>query len=239
MRLSALRTAAACVLVLSGCSEKILSPGGIGASVVLAPPEGTFLVGDTLRLVATVLDADGTVLTYRNIEWASSDPSIATVSAGLVTGVRRGRVTIYAAAEAFADSALLTVVQPFKVVGVVVGNGSSCAVTTEEEAFCWGSDADGLLGNGTTHGGSRRPSLVDGGLLWASVTIAESFACGLTSAGAAFCWGSNYAGAFGQYQPSYSEVPLALPVAAPVATVVAGAEHSCVLSGGSTQCWGF
>jgi uncharacterized protein YjdB len=42
-----------------------------------------------VRLVATVKDASGNVLTDRVVTWASSDPAVATVSGtGLATGVQ-------------------------------------------------------------------------------------------------------------------------------------------------------
>jgi len=71
-----------------------------------------------------------------------------------------------------------------------------CGISTAGEAYCWGSNAGGQLGNGGAISGqasdiSRVPSKVVGGHTWSTITTGDQFACGLTSAGAAYCWGRN------------------------------------------------
>lgn len=51
------------------------------------------IVGNSVRLTATVFPADATV---PGVTWTSSDPNIATVEGGLVTAVKSGTVTISA-----------------------------------------------------------------------------------------------------------------------------------------------
>ena len=60
-------------------------------SVSLDKTEGTIFIGETLTLNATVLpaNADETQLT-----WTSSNPSVATVEGGVVTGVAVGTAVI-------------------------------------------------------------------------------------------------------------------------------------------------
>src|SRR5256884_5809203 len=85
------------------------------ASVAVAPSTSSLTVGDTLRLVATVKDASGNVLTDRVVTWASSDPAVATVSGtGLVTALRAAaqQVTITATSETMSGSAGITVTAP-------------------------------------------------------------------------------------------------------------------------------
>lgn len=66
----------------------------------IRPPFAIVKPGRTTQLTALVYDDDGHQLTDREVTWASSDPSIATVSAtGLVTGIRTGAVQISATAE--------------------------------------------------------------------------------------------------------------------------------------------
>jgi uncharacterized protein YjdB len=80
------------------------------ASLSLSPATATLLMGRTLALTATPRDSAGTVLAGRTITWASSAPSVATVSAsGVVTGISVGTATITAASEGRTASAAITV----------------------------------------------------------------------------------------------------------------------------------
>lgn len=65
------------------------------ASLSVAPPSSTLPQGSTLQLTVTARDASGNVLTGRSFSYASSAPTIASVSAtGLVTAVAPGAATI-------------------------------------------------------------------------------------------------------------------------------------------------
>ncbi|MCY3676270.1 MAG: hypothetical protein F4Z31_17075 [Gemmatimonadetes bacterium] len=71
-----------------------------------------FSVGDTLRLAAEVLDANGNSVPGISVTWASENSGIATVDmSGLVTSVRTGSTNIYAEVGALADSAAISVAQ--------------------------------------------------------------------------------------------------------------------------------
>ena len=65
-------------------------------SVSISPESGTVAVGATMQLTATVVTANGDTLAVQ-VEWASRNPSIATVdSGGIVTGISGGQVEITA-----------------------------------------------------------------------------------------------------------------------------------------------
>jgi uncharacterized protein YjdB len=71
------------------------------ATIQIAPPTATLSVATTptVQLTATLLDASSTVIAGRTITWASSDPTIAMVSAsGLVTAKAPGTASITATA---------------------------------------------------------------------------------------------------------------------------------------------
>lgn len=71
-----------------------------------------FSVGDTLRLTAEAVDANGNAVPSIPVTWASENSGIATVDmSGLVTSVRTGSTNIYAEAGALADSASISVAQ--------------------------------------------------------------------------------------------------------------------------------
>jgi uncharacterized protein YjdB len=80
------------------------------ASVFVNPPAANITVGGTLQLTATVKDSNGVPLSDRVVTWASSVPSISTVSpSGLVTGMATGATTITATSEGQSGAAVVTV----------------------------------------------------------------------------------------------------------------------------------
>src|SRR5205823_7327472 len=83
------------------------------ASVSVTPATAPVPVGKTLQLTATPKDASGSPLTGRTVTWASSNTSVATVSAaGLVTGQVAGTATITATSEGQSGTAAITVTPP-------------------------------------------------------------------------------------------------------------------------------
>ena len=76
---------------------------------------------------------------------------------------------------------------------VTAGARHSCGVTTAGEAYCWGFNRWGQFGGGTgdTDTWHTTPQLVSGGLSWASVDGGTEHTCGVTTAGAVYCWGNN------------------------------------------------
>jgi uncharacterized protein YjdB len=80
------------------------------ASVTVQPTTASLFVGQTTVLLATVRDANGTVVTDRPITWSSSNTAVATVSAtGVVTAVAPGSATVSASAGGRSGSAGIVV----------------------------------------------------------------------------------------------------------------------------------
>jgi glucose/arabinose dehydrogenase len=99
--------------LVPGCSEggdvQAPDPSPVAALAVTAPAT-TIGVGQTIQLTATARDAEGNVLEDRALDWASSEPSIATVSeTGLVAGLAQGEAVISATAEGITGSLAITV----------------------------------------------------------------------------------------------------------------------------------
>ncbi|HEY7480636.1 MAG TPA: galactose oxidase-like domain-containing protein [Gemmatimonadales bacterium] len=79
------------------------------ASVEVTPATASVPVDATVQLTATAKDAAGQPLTGRSFTWATSAPGVATVSAGIVTGVTQGSATITATSEGKSGTAAVTV----------------------------------------------------------------------------------------------------------------------------------
>jgi hypothetical protein len=85
--------------------------GPVVASITIAPPSATVLIGSSVQFTATGTYTDGTVANISSsANWSSSDASMATVNAsGLASGVNPGTVTITAAAGMATRTASLQV----------------------------------------------------------------------------------------------------------------------------------
>ncbi len=127
------------------------------------------------------------------------------------------------------------------VVAIAAGGYHTCALTTSGGVLCWGYNAYGQLGNGTTTD-SLVPTAVTGLSSGVSaISAGDEHTCALTNAGAVLCWGDNQSGQLGSGTTTNSPVPV--PVAglsSGVATIAAGGFHTCALSSaGDVLCWGF
>lgn len=117
--------AAALLAALGGCSDSVApGPGGEVAAIRISPASPSVSPGRVVQLSATAEDASGNALGGKTIFWASSDTSIATVSAqGAVTGRRIGNVQIAASAGGTSAVVNATVLPP-AVASVLVEPGS-------------------------------------------------------------------------------------------------------------------
>jgi uncharacterized delta-60 repeat protein len=120
-----------------------------------------------------------------------------------------------------------------------IGELHACAVAGGT-LYCWGENANGQLGDGTTTS-SPLPVIVSGVPSVSALALGESHSCALTSAGEVYCWGANDSGQLGN-----NNLVFASPTPAQVAglfgdtvAIAAGGDNTCALrAGGSVYCWG-
>jgi uncharacterized protein YjdB len=95
----------------SACADErgpLLPPAVV--SVAISVPAGTTYAGDTVQLHATIKGPDGTLLRDRAVIWASSNETVATVSAsGVLTTHRSGMTVITATSEGRTGQASIAV----------------------------------------------------------------------------------------------------------------------------------
>ncbi len=107
------RLALAATVLLAGCDAggDPSGPGG-AAQVEISAPSTSVELGQKLLLSATVKDASGQRLRNVQVSWTSSDPAVAEVAEGMVTGRSPGHVYVRATAGAARDSLRVTVESP-------------------------------------------------------------------------------------------------------------------------------
>lgn len=138
----------------------------------------------------------------------------------------------------------------------VTANGDhACGITAAGTAYCWGDNQFGMLGIGSAAGPeqcinmgypggmafpcSRLPVAVAGGLSFARLSAGGAHTCGVTAAGAAYCWGYNIDGQVGDGTTTNLASPVLVAGGVSFAAVAAGNSHSCGLTpAGAVYCWG-
>lgn len=117
-----------------------------------------------------------------------------------------------------------------------------CGVSISGDAYCWGENRDGAVGNGTLESRSE-PTLVVGGHKWIDITTGMYFSCGITVRAEAYCWGRNQVaglgGLLGTGDTLSSSVPRRVSGFERFRSVDAGYGSACALTtAGELRCWG-
>jgi alpha-tubulin suppressor-like RCC1 family protein len=126
-------------------------------------------------------------------------------------------------------------------VALTAGFDHTCGRTQDDAAYCWGNNNGGELGNGTTGTDPvTSPEAVAGSLAFTQLGAGDRFTCGLTEAGAAYCWGFNFNGVLGSTVPgNIASSPAAVSGGLSFAALASGLDHNCALTAaGAAYCWG-
>ncbi len=121
------------------------------------------------------------------------------------------------------------------------GMNHTCAQTVAGVAYCWGSNTHGQLGDGT-NSDRGSPTPVSTALVFTSISAGgdagSGHTCALTAAGAAHCWGRNFAGQLGDNSTTDKNVPVAVQGGLTFTSLSAGNAFTCGLSAQKAHCWG-
>ncbi len=129
----------------------------------------------------------------------------------------------------------------------VSSRAPTCAVTLDEQVWCWGDNRQGELGDGTTT--SRiEPAPVPGIDQVVEVGAGASFTCALERDGSVWCWGYNDQGQLGRgdpintspnHPPAMSTTPARVVGLPPIQSIGVGREEACGVDfDGTPYCWG-
>jgi alpha-tubulin suppressor-like RCC1 family protein len=146
-----------------------------------------------------------------------------------------------------------------EVKGLAAGQDHSCALFDTGQVKCWGSNASGQLGIGTSASRGQQPGEMGNnlpfinlgtGVLAEKIGAAESFTCALTTKKQVKCWGDAVGGTLGQgngasigtapNQMGDNLKPIDFGVTPKIKNMFIGVFHNCVVfEDGRLKCWGY
>lgn len=117
----------------------------------------------------------------------------------------------------------------------------TCAINSIGELYCWGYNAQGEVGVGTTTEYYSTPQKVTNSAGFTRVSADGLHTCAIQS-GVAKCWGWNPYGQLGNNSTLNSSAPvnvIGMPATSVALEIEIGTYHSCGLfTGGEIMCWG-
>jgi len=117
---------------------------------------------------------------------------------------------------------------------ITAGDGFACGITGPG-SYCWGENAFGQLGDGTTTA-KLLPAVLN--VQFTSLSAGAQHACGRVSSGTVRCWGEGSEGQVGDGSGASRNAPTSGPSGNYV-MVTSGGSHSCALTAnGHAFCWG-
>jgi alpha-tubulin suppressor-like RCC1 family protein len=124
---------------------------------------------------------------------------------------------------------------------LALGGRHSCGIDSEGLGWCWGSNKEGQLGDGTTTD-RLIPTAIAGGFRWRTLSAAGygddgATTCGIRDDGRAYCWGR---GPLGNGGVNASSLPLAVTGTTQTwVDIAVGPTHRCgTTSNREVWCWG-
>jgi alpha-tubulin suppressor-like RCC1 family protein len=206
-------------ITITGASFPV---GGAGLTVLIGGLPATVTGATTTRLVVLV-PALGNTTSFITVT-TPAGTAVSTVPFTVVVPNPLGTATIKAIAR---------------------GVDHACAVLADGTARCWGGNASGQLGDGTTT--ASTPAVAVRGIANAiDVAAGDAFSCAVVEAvagdgmGAVRCWGKGTSGQLGDGASASAPAPVAVAGVTSATQLSARGAHACALlaRNGGIVCWG-
>lgn len=122
------------------------------------------------------------------------------------------------------------------------GYNASCGIKADDTGWCWGSNGNGELGDGTTTSPRTAPVAISGGGSWKVITTGYNYSCGVKTDNTGWCWGSNDGYQLGNGTTTNSSSPAAVSGSyawSSIDTAPLNGFHVCgVTTSNAMLCWG-
>ena len=132
----------------------------------------------------------------------------------------------------------------FRPGSISVGLDHACAITTADEAVCWGRGRYGKLGIGASDSlgvieNLKTPRKVNGDVSFGSLATGTFQTCGIAVDDKAYCWGRNGSGQLGDGTTTMRVEPVPVSGRLKVSQLTIGTKHTCAIStSDDIYCWG-
>lgn len=125
------------------------------------------------------------------------------------------------------------------VTSMALGISNTCALKSDETVWCWGYNAIGTVGNGTTGANVLAPVQVTSLTGVKAIAAGDRAHCAIVgSAKDLWCWGNNGNGQLGDGTLTNRSTPVSAGLSGSGA-VAMGAAHTCATTSlGGVSCWG-
>ena len=135
------------------------------------------------------------------------------------------------------------------VLQVDAGGTHTCVLASDNQAYCWGSNTSGKLGNNSTTTALLPVAVTRTGVLSGKtirqISAANQHTCAIASDNLAYCWGNNGTGRLGNNSTTSSSVPVAVNTSGvlsgkTIRYIATGNQHSCAIASDNlAYCWGY
>ena len=211
------------------CAEDDQTPAGPEAGTPLAVTAAATALGSTLsfyQVSAGYHHSCGVTLDNRAFCWGfrgSGNPSPSALGDGSTDG----------------STTPVPVAGGLRFHQLSAGYATTCGVTLDHLAYCWGANARGEIGDGT-NAFRAKPVRVVGGHLFRQIETNLEHTCAVSYPdNRLFCWGRNVDGELGDGTQTDRPKPVAVASTLAFRQVSAGYDHTCAVTmDDRALCWG-